>query len=111
MRGRIEKMPEKFEEKAVIIRQEEIADDIYSMWLKTEKIADAAKAGQFVSVYCQEGSRLLPRPISICEIEKSKNAIRLVYRVAGKGTDEFSRMNTGMNRNPANVTACKRIRL
>lgn len=89
-------MPEKFEEKAVIIRQEEIADDIYSMWLKTEKIADAAKAGQFVSVYCQEGSRLLPRPISICEIEKSKNAIRLVYRVAGKGTDEFSRMSTGM---------------
>lgn len=96
MRGRIEKMPEKFEEKAVIIRQEEIADDIYSMWLKTEKIADAAKAGQFVSVYCQEGSRLLPRPISICEIEKSKNAIRLVYRVAGKGTDEFSKMSTGM---------------
>ncbi len=89
-------MPEKFEEKAVIIRQEEIADDIYSMWLKTEKIADAAKAGQFVSVYCQEGSRLLPRPISICEIEKSKNAIRLVYRVAGKGTDEFSKMSTGM---------------
>lgn len=89
-------MPEKFEETAIIIRQEEIADDIYSMWLKTEKIADAAKAGQFVSVYCQEGSRLLPRPISICEIEKSKNAIRLVYRVAGKGTDEFSKMSTGM---------------
>ena len=89
-------MPEKFEETAIIIRQEEIADDIYSMWLRTDEIAAHAKAGQFVSVYCKEGSRLLPRPISICEIDAKDGAIRLVYRVAGKGTDEFSRMNTGM---------------
>lgn len=86
----------KFEETAIIIRQEEIADDIYSMWLRTDEIASHAKAGQFVSVYCNEGSRLLPRPISICEIDKKDGAIRLVYRVAGKGTEEFSHMRTGM---------------
>ena len=79
-----------------LIRQEEIADDIYSMWLRTEHIAAHAKAGQFVSVYCNEGSRLLPRPISICEIDRKDGAIRLVYRVAGKGTAEFSGMRTGM---------------
>ena len=45
-------MAEKFKEQAIIIRQEEIADDIYSMWLRTEEIAAHAKAGQFVSVYC-----------------------------------------------------------
>ena len=67
----------KFEETAIIIRQEEIADDIYSMWLRTEHIAAHAKAGQFVSVYCNEGSRLLPRPISICEIDRKDGAIRL----------------------------------
>ena len=66
----------KFEETAIIIRQEEIADDIYSMWLRTEHIAAHAKAGQFVSVYCNEGSRLLPRPISICEIDRKDGAIR-----------------------------------
>lgn len=87
---------EKFEETAIIIRQEEIADDIYSMWLRTDEIAAHAKAGQFLSVYCNEGSRLLPRPISICEIDKKDGAVRLVYRVAGKGTDEFSYMRTGM---------------
>ena len=32
-------MAEKFKEQAIIIRQEEIADDIYSMWLRTEEIA------------------------------------------------------------------------
>lgn len=88
-------MAEKFEETAIIIRQEEIADDIYSMWLHTDQIAVHAKAGQFVSVYCNDGSRLLPRPISICEIDKKDGAIRLVYRVAGKGTAEFSGMHTG----------------
>lgn len=88
---------EKFEETAIIIRQEEIADDIFSMWLRTDQIALRAKAGQFVSVYCNEGSRLLPRPISICEIDKRDSAIRIVYRVAGKGTEEFSHMRTGMH--------------
>lgn len=86
----------KFQETAIIIRQEEVADDIYSMWLRTEHIAQSAKAGQFISVYCNEGSRLLPRPISICEIDKKDGAIRIVYRVAGNGTEEFSKMRTGM---------------
>jgi len=89
-------MTEKLKEQAVIIRQEEIATDIYSMWLHTEKIASVSKAGQFVTVYCHDGSRLLPRPLSICEVDREDSAIRLVYRVAGRGTDEFSRMRTGL---------------
>lgn len=89
-------MTQKFKEEAVIIRQEEIATDIYSMWLHTDRIAAAATAGQFVGIYCRDGSRILPRPISICEIDKEDQAIRIVYRVAGKGTNEFSYMRTGM---------------
>ena len=90
-------MAEKFEETAIIIRQEEIADDIYSMWLHTDQIAAHAKAGQFVSVYCNDGSRLLPRPISLCEIDKEKGALRVVYRVTGEktGTKQFSQMKAG----------------
>ncbi len=88
-------MAEKFKEQAVIIRQEEISYGIYSMWLKTSQIAEKAKPGQFISLYCHDGSRMLPRPISICEIDKRDKALRLVYRVAGKGTEEFSQMSTG----------------
>lgn len=90
------KTPEKFEEMAVVIRQEEIATDIYSLWLRTEQIAANARPGQFVSLYCNDGSKLLPRPISICEIDKEQNALRLVYRVAGKGTEEFAKYKTGV---------------
>ena len=89
-------MAEKFKENAVIISQEEIAPGIFSMWLKTEQIAQHAKAGQFISIYCEDGSRMLPRPISICEIDKNDGALHLVYRVAGKGTQEFSEKNRGM---------------
>lgn len=88
-------MAEKFDEMAVIIRQEKIGTGIYSMWIRTEQVAEHAKAGQFVSVYCNDGSRLLPRPISICEINKEEKTLRLVYRVAGKGTGEFSAMKAG----------------
>ena len=61
-------MTDKVLENAIIIRQEEIATDVYSMWLMTEQIADLATPGQFVAVYCTDGSRLLPRPISQNEV-------------------------------------------
>jgi len=88
-------MEGKYKETAVIIRQEEIAQGIYSLWLKTERIAKEATAGQFVALYCRDGSRILPRPISICEIDADDDAINLVYRVVGKGTDEFSKYHAG----------------
>lgn len=72
-----------------------IAQDIFSMWLEAPDIADAAKPGQFVSLYCKDKSRLLPRPISICEIDKTSGKIRLVYRIAGKGTSEFAGFKSG----------------
>lgn len=85
----------KYKETAKIQSQECIATDIYSMWLGTDKIATEAVPGQFISIYCNDGSRLLPRPISICEIDKEKGALRLVYRIAGKGTAEFAAMKEG----------------
>ncbi len=88
-------MTDKVMENAIIIRQEEIATDVYSMWLHTEEIARLAKPGQFITIYCTDGSRLLPRPISICEIDRMDCSIRIVYRVAGEGTKEFSAYHTG----------------
>lgn len=81
-------------EEAEIIRQESIATGIYSMWIKTN-IAKNARPGQFISVYTNNGATLLPRPISICEINTEKMALRIVYRVVGKGTDEFSKLVSG----------------
>lgn len=76
-------------EMAVILSQTQIASGIYSMWIKTE-LAKEAGAGQFIAVYTKSDAMLLPRPISICEVDKAGGAIRIVYRIAGAGTAEFS---------------------
>ena len=65
---------------ASVASQEKLADGIYSMWIDAEPVASQAKAGQFVSVYSKDGAKLLPRPISLCEVDKEQGKIRLVYR-------------------------------
>ena len=86
----------KKKENALVISQEMLAPDIYSMWIRTEAAAEA-KPGQFISMYTNDGSKLLPRPISICEIDRREGSLRVVYRVTGKdtGTEEFSKMKAG----------------
>ncbi len=54
-----------------------------------------AGPGQFLSVYCRDGSRLLPRPVSICEIDKNLGRIRIVYRTVGSGTREMALWKEG----------------
>ena len=92
-----EKMAEKFEEIAVVVDQNALGSGIYDLTLKTKNIAKAAKAGQFVSVYSNDKSKLLPRPISLCGIDRDEDTIRLVYRVTGEntGTEEFSKLVMG----------------
>jgi dihydroorotate dehydrogenase electron transfer subunit len=85
----------KSREFATVIEQKKIAADIYSMWLQTEKIAGEARPGQFISIYSRDDSRMLPRPISICEIDRENGRLRIVYRVVGQGTDEFSHLTAG----------------
>lgn len=80
---------------ARVISNEEIANDIFSMWVEVGEMAENAHAGEFVSLYTADNSRLLPRPISICEINKRNKRLRLVYRIAGLGTGEFSRLTAG----------------
>ncbi len=83
-------------ENAVVVSQEQLADGIFSMWLKTEAAASAVP-GQFISMYTNDGSKLLPRPISICEINKAEGQLRVVYRVTGEntGTKQFSAAKAG----------------
>lgn len=90
-------MAEKFEEIAVVVDQSSLGNGIYDLTIKTENIAKAAKTGQFVSVYSNDKSKLLPRPISLCGIDRKENTIRLVYRVTGEntGTKEFSKLVMG----------------
>lgn len=83
-------------ETVTVVSQEQLADGIFSMWIQTEA-AKTARPGQFISMYTNDGSKLLPRPISICEIDTETSKLRVVYRVTAEktGTDQFSKMKAG----------------
>ena len=89
-------MADKQKENAVVVSQEQLTDGIFSLWLQTEA-SQTAKPGQFISMYTNDGSKLLPRPISICEIDKANGRLRMVYRVTGEntGTEQFSQLKAG----------------
>lgn len=87
-------LEQKKKEKAVVYRQTQRATGVFDMWIETS-IAKQARPGQFISVYTQNQSALLPRPISVCETDKEKGRLRIVYRVAGTGTKEFSAYKSG----------------
>ena len=87
-------MGKKEKTEAKVLSQSLLAEGIYDLWLETD-LAKDAHPGQFVGVYPTNKSTLLPRPISICEIDRDRSAIRLVYRVVGSGTAEFALYQPG----------------
>lgn len=72
-----------------------LAEDIISMWLMAPEIVSQAVPGQFISLYCKNKDTLLPRPISLCELNREEGTLRIVFRIVGTGTKEFSQMNAG----------------
>ena len=84
----------KIKKEALVLSQNLLTEGIYDLWLETPIAADA-HPGQFVGVYPAGKATLLPRPISICEVDRSRSAIRLVYRVVGAGTAEFALYQPG----------------
>ena len=69
-----------------IISNEKIAKDVYEMQLQGD--CEDIKCGQFVNLKLQ--GFYLRRPISVCEVEGE--ALTLIYKVVGKGTEAMSRM-------------------
>lgn len=90
-------MVTKFKATVPVLEQQNIAENIFSIWIESKDIAMASKPGQFIDVYIADTGKLLPRPISICEIDKENNKIRMVYRVTGlnTGTEIMSKLKTG----------------
>ena len=80
---------------ASVVSQEALTSDVFSMWIQAEEIASQAKPGQFISVYTKDQSKLLPRPISLCEIDRENGRLRIVYRTVGAGTKEFATYQAG----------------
>lgn len=79
--------------KYLITEKKAIARQIYSFEILCPEIASIASAGQFVHIRAEGFT--LRRPVSICQINKEKGTLRIVFEVRGDGTEKISSLNKG----------------
>jgi len=77
----------------VIVDKKAIAKGVFDFTISCKEVADVAECGQFVHIAADGFS--LRRPISICDIDKEKGTLRIVFEVRGKGTEKISELNKG----------------
>ena len=75
-----------------IIEKILLIDNVISMTVIGNEIANEAVAGQFLHIKCGE-SRILRRPISICRVNDDK--VNFVFEVKGEGTRWLSEQEPG----------------
>lgn len=73
--------------KEQIADMEMLCEGVFKMTIKSEYVAQNALPGQFVNIKCGGFDAFLRRPISICDIDKEKNTLDIVFQVKGKGTE------------------------
>ena len=79
---------------AEILHNHEIAKGIFKIHLRIPADYPEPRPGQFVNLYVNDKSMLLPRPISVCDWEEGM--LTLVYAVVGEGTQIISRYARGV---------------
>lgn len=88
-----------FLEDSVIIENKQISSRYWLMTVKSPKIAEEAKAGQFCMLKPLNEIMILRRPISIHSIDKENGTMEYYYEVVGNGTKEFSELPVGASIN------------
>jgi len=79
-----------------IILNEEIAQGIYLLRLRADKVAESANPGQFLHVKCTKGPHpLLRRPFGIADAQRKEGTSDIIYRVVGEGTSILSQKRPG----------------
>lgn len=81
--------------KYLLVRKAVLAKQIYDFTILCPDIAQAAEVGQFIHILPQGHS--LRRPISICEIDKEKGTLRIVFQIKGEGTELIADTPQGGN--------------
>lgn len=77
---------------APVVLNSPISDSIMEMVVYAPEVASTATPGQFVNVYPDDGVSLLPRPISIADVDVTRGTITLIYAIVGVGTRAFSNL-------------------
>ena len=76
-----------------VVYNKRIALDTFEMKLETTLMTQNAKPGMFINLSLNDASKLLKRPISICQIDG--NNLIITYKINGEGTKLLSTYQSG----------------
>ena len=76
-----------------IVKKEKLADKIYLMDVKAERVAKTCMPGQFIIVKIdEEGERI---PLTICDYDREAGTITIVFQVVGASTQRMTGLEVG----------------
>lgn len=76
-----------------ILKAEELTTNIYLMDVEAPRVAKSCQPGQFVIVRMdEEGERI---PLTICDYDRDKGTITIVFQVVGAATEMMKNLKTG----------------
>lgn len=76
-----------------ILKAELLADKIYLMDVEAPRIAKSCQPGEFVIVKMDEkGERI---PLTICDYDREKGSITIVFQTVGSSTEKMAVLTTG----------------
>ena len=83
-------------EKVELVEKEQLKHDIYKFSIKSEKMANEAKPGQFLEIKVTDDIEpFLRRPISIFNVKREEGILEFIFQVKGKGTEILSTKKVG----------------
>ena len=76
-----------------ILEAKELTPNIYYMVVEAKRVARSCQPGQFVIVRTDEGAERIP--LTICDYDREKGTVTIVFQVVGAGTEFMSHLKTG----------------
>ena len=76
-----------------IVKKQELTTNIYLMDVEAKRVAKSCQPGQFVIVRMdEEGERI---PLTICDYDREKGTVTIVFQCVGAGTQMMCHLNEG----------------
>lgn len=76
-----------------ILKAEELTTNIFRMEVEAKRVAKSCQPGQFVIVRTDaDGERI---PLTICDYDREKGTITIVFQIVGAGTQYMSELKAG----------------
>ena len=76
-----------------ITKAEKLADKIFLMDVKAERVAKSCQPGQFIIVKMDENGERIP--LTICDYNREEGTITIVFQIVGASTERMSKLQAG----------------